>query len=685
MAKSLLEQLPEIVRAGKRRAQQILDHAERAQRVTLQTREVVIPNKNRSGLDIFDASGTGGKNGFHAQHHGTHEQHGDIHEQHGDTHDSPNLDSLNRLIYGNNLLAMSALLAGDHSTPSLRGTIDMIYIDPPYDSKSDYRTKIQLPGGDVNQSPTVAEQFAYSDTWEKGTVSYLEMLTPRLVLMRELLAPGGVICVHLDWHVGHYVKILLDDIFGKHSFINELIWRYGKMSNASKKFPQNHDTILTYARGDNYTFSPVRVSDSEYKTRFANLLTDNRVLFGSVKHSADKLILGRIKKVRAQLDRELRDEDVLFDFYTEFKTQDDVFYDISIVKGNASENLHFDTQKPQRLLERLIGAFTQPGDIVADFYVGSGTTVAAAETLKRRWLATDIGKPAAMITRKRLVDLEATPFLYQAIGDYQIEQARSSLGRKFRVGDLAHTVLGIYGATPLPESENVNGSLGRIPGSKTLIYVDSPNRLTTVSTLKRVQAYRDSKMGGFHSAVILGWNFSEGIGHAIEALADKRLDVRVIPANLLDELKKKGFEKLTRESTIRFSTLQYLAATASRRTINSSTEAIEASLTNYVLLDPSAMPLDDKGRTRVIEVMNNNPLTLIEYWAIDPDYDGKTFRSVWQDYRNNSSHEGNPLSVTTSAELALPLREGARRVCIRAVDVFGYESEYVTTLERARP
>jgi hypothetical protein len=124
----------------------------------------------------------------------------------------------NRLIYGDNLLAMAALLAGDEQTPSLRGKIDLIYIDPPFDSKADYRTKVTLPGVELEQKPTVIEQFAYSDTWSDGTASYLAMITPRLILMRELLADTGSIYVHLDWHVGHYVKIVMDEVFGKDNF-----------------------------------------------------------------------------------------------------------------------------------------------------------------------------------------------------------------------------------------------------------------------------------------------------------------------------------------------------------------------------------------------------------------------------------------------------------------------------------
>jgi adenine specific DNA methylase Mod len=119
-----------------------------------------------------------------------------------------NQATMNRLIYGDNLLAIAALLAGDNETPSLRGKVDLIYIDPPFDSKADYHTKITLPSGENEQRPAAIEQFAYSDTWQNGTASYLEMIVPRLCLMRELLSGRGSIYIHIDWHIGHYVKVL---------------------------------------------------------------------------------------------------------------------------------------------------------------------------------------------------------------------------------------------------------------------------------------------------------------------------------------------------------------------------------------------------------------------------------------------------------------------------------------------
>ena len=281
-----------------------------------------------------------------------------------------------------------------------------------------------------------------------------------------------------------------------------------------------------------------------------------------------------------------------------------------------------------------------------------------------------------MISRKRLIDQDAKPFLYQAIGDYQVEQARSTLGRKFRVGDLAQVVLKLFGALPLPQEDNVGGSLGRIPGGKTLVFADSPSKLTTASTLRRAQQYRDSILGGFEKIVVLGWNFSAGIGEDISALNDPRLEVLVIPADLLDRLKKKGnLEKLSGD--VRFSSLQYLQARAGYRKANGDGEDLRINLVNYVLLSPDAIDLEDKNRTVLQEVMNAEPLALIEYWAVDPDYDGEVFRSVWQDYRDNTENDDDPLRVVTQAVLTLPKHEGPRRVCVRAVDVFGFESEVV--------
>ena len=237
MGKSLLEELPRIVAEGKRQAERILEGLEGKHRVGLQTREWVLPSPDARESDFLKQArraqllGQGGEGEW-----------------------------ANRLIYGDNLLAMAALLAGDETTPSLRGKVDLIYIDPPFDSKADYRTKVALPGIELEQRPTVIEQFAYSDTWSDGTASYLAMITPRLVLMRELLADTGSIYVHLDWHVGHYVKMILDDLFGKVRFINEIAWCYtGPSSPGMRGYAKKHDTLFWYSKASQFTWNVDKV------------------------------------------------------------------------------------------------------------------------------------------------------------------------------------------------------------------------------------------------------------------------------------------------------------------------------------------------------------------------------------------------------------------------------------------
>ena len=211
---SIIDLLPKVVSEGRKEANKILESLSDSTRLILQTNELVIPSRESNYHDLFTQLQKSGQLNVKTE--------------------SLADDSWkNRLVYGDNLLLMQALLAGDPDTgmPSMRGKIDLIYIDPPFDSKADYRTKVEIPGATLDQKPTVLEQFAYADTWAgelngketKGTLAYLQYLYPRLVLMRELLSDKGAIYVHIDWHVGHYVKILMDEVFGKDNFRNEIL------------------------------------------------------------------------------------------------------------------------------------------------------------------------------------------------------------------------------------------------------------------------------------------------------------------------------------------------------------------------------------------------------------------------------------------------------------------------------
>ena len=626
--KSLLEQLPAIVAEGKREAERVMGRAESNYRLGLQTRELVIPSRDSNWQDFLKVA---------------------------DRKDQASAVGENRLIYGDNLLAIGSLLAGgDHDAASVRGKVNLIYIDPPYDSKADYRRKVELPGASIEQLPNVIEQFAYTDTWSEGTASYLRMITPRLFLMKELLTRNGSIVVHLDWHVCHYVRMVLDEVFGKSNFVNEIVWYYyNKMQGNVNHFAKNHDVLLWYRAGDDYTFNKIR------ETREAPVKQLKRVW------DKDK---GKIVNAKGP------DGKVIYIESTE-RTLDDVWRISMLQPADRKENLFFNTQKPEALIERVITAISNEGDLIADFFIGSGTTAAVAERLGRRWIASDFGKPACMVTRKRLIDQDAKPFLYQHIGDYQVEQMRSTMGAKFRIGDLAEIVLGLFGALPLPVEENPNKNMGRLHGGKTLVLADSPNKMTGLATLRRAIEIRDNLMGGWDKVVILGWNFSPTIGHDIEALGQgDRLEVLVIPPDLLDRLKKKGHKLKADE--VRFSSLQYLKLGEVNREQVGEGEALSVSIANYVLLSPEALNLDDANREKLQHVINDDPMALIEYWSVDPDYDGEVFRSVWQDYRGNTENDADAYRVVTTARLTnIPKKNGPRRVCVRVVDVFGFEAE----------
>lgn len=678
---SLLEQLPKIVADGKRQAEQILDRLESGYRISLQTRELVIPSRDSNWKDMLRQQ----------------ERLGDL-----------NPRQLNRLVYGDNLLAMAALLAGDEITPSMRGKVDLIYIDPPFNSRTDYRTTVEILGSQVQQLPTVIEQFAYSDTWEKGAKSYLDMIAPRLWLMRHLLSNEGALYIHIDPQVGHYVKVITDEIFGKENYRNQITWqRSSSGKTTSKNFPNDTDMIFWYSVSDDYIFNPTYKPLAESTRKMYSLddgdgrgkyrlypmqktsspgpettydYVDNQGRTWKCPAKGWRMKCEKMKALendgRLHFSKTVSEKAYWNERDNQGKIANNIWDDIYNLQGNSSEMVNYGTQKPEKLLERIIETSSNRGSIVADFFVGSGTAVAVAERLGRRWIASDLGKPACMITRKRLIDQDAKPFIYQHVGDYQVELARSTMGRKFRVGDLSEIVLGLYGALPLPPEENPNRNLGRVGTNKHLVYVDSPNKMTGLTTLKKAISLRDSHMGGWDKVIVLGWNFEPSIGHDIDGLNDPNLEVLVIPPDLLDRMKKKG--KKLKPEEVRFSSLQYLQLGDVNRRQNGDSESLSVEIANYILLSPEALNLDDANRTKLEKIVNDDPMALIEYWSVDPNYDGEVFRSVWQDYRGNTENDDDPYRVVTTAQLdGLEPVEGPRRVCVRAVDVFGFEAEAI--------
>ena len=657
MPESLIEQLPKIVAEGRKEVERILERLDSGNKITLQTNEYVLPIRKEENLFKSKYQEIDGQNWF------------------------------NRLCYGDNLLVMQALLNGDEATgmPSMRGKISLIYIDPPFDSKFDYRSKINLPNLEISQNPTVLEQVAYADMWKFGTISYLRDIYPRLYMMKELLSENGSIYVHLDWHVGHYVKILLDDIFGKENFRNEIIWQRDAVGKGAKK------TSSQYSREVESIFFYSKSQDIKFFQQFKDC---NELTYTQLKEFRYSEPDGRKYKIVTLGDyseksiEEMRNKNLIHTTSTgqeykkyyldEFKLAIGTLWnDIpNISHGKNPEVVNYATQKPEKLISRIIKTSSSENDIVADFYGGSGTTAVVAEKLNRKWITCDLGKPANMIMRKRLIDQEAKPFLYQAIGDYQKEVFASTKEFK-RVGDLSQVVLNLFGATPFFD-ENTPRNLGQIKGTRTLVYVDSPNKMTGLSTIKKAQELRESFMGGWSKVIVLGWNFTFDIGNVLKDVDRSQIEVLVIPPDLLDKLRSKvNYKKLVDSNKIKFSSLQYLTIKEPKVTsVTCDIEELEIELDNYVLLSPDALPVDDKYKESLQNVIANEPLALIEYWSIDPDYDGETFRSKWQDYRENVHNDNDPLRVIQWAKIQVLAKEH-RKICVKAVDVFGLESVVV--------
>lgn len=275
-------------------------------------------------------------------------------------------ESENILAVGDNMAFMK-YLAEDMN---MAGKIQMVYIDPPFFSKTNYGAEIKLGTEKVKNVPAM-KQFAYHDSWQEGMDEYLKMLCTRFYMIKDMLADDGCIWVHLDWHVVHYVKILLDEIFGEKNFVNEVIWNYKSGGSSKKHYARKHDTLLFYAKSKNYYFEPQK--EKSYNRGY--------------------------KPYRFKGVKEYRDET---GWYTMVNMKD--VWQLDMVGRTSSERTGYVTQKPETLLMRILESCTREGDIAADFFGGSGTLAAAAQKMGRKWIYCDLGSLAAVNAKKRLAN-----------------------------------------------------------------------------------------------------------------------------------------------------------------------------------------------------------------------------------------------------------------------------------------
>ena len=283
---------------------------------------------------------------------------------------------MNKIFWGDNLQVMSHLLK------EYRGKIDLIYIDPPFDSKADYKRKIELKGFKVENDRTSFEEKQYTDIWAND--DYLQFMYERIILLKELLSDNGTIAMHCDWHKNHLLRCIMDEIFGQSMFRNELIWCYTGASQTKSKFPSKHDTILVYAKSSssNFYWKEVGIPYSEETVARTGRGVGETGLYGDDINLATEKHSSRLKE--------------------RGKIPEDWWTDIHRLQGNGLEKVGYPTQKPEKLLERIIKAYTIPGSIVFDCFMGSGTTQASAMKLGRKFIGSDINLGAIETTTKRL-------------------------------------------------------------------------------------------------------------------------------------------------------------------------------------------------------------------------------------------------------------------------------------------
>ena len=606
---------------------------------------------------------------------------------------------MNRLIWGDNLLAMQALLAQGYE-----GKINLIYIDPPFDSKADYSYRLSIAAEEITKEPSVVERLAYKDTWEGGLDSYLDMLYPRLQLMRRLLSEIGSIYVHVGHQVSHYVKTLLDEVFGRERFLNDIVWQRTGAHNDPQRYGNVAEDLLFYSKSENWTWNPqyTQYSEEYIQERFRSVEegTSRRYWLNTVtapghgKAASPRKFFGKVRlpppgthwrfsqETIGRLETEGRivvtesGMPYIKQYLDEMpgRPLQNIWVDIRMTKS-GSERVDFETQKPLALLERIIAASSNEGELVADFFLGSGTTAVAAEKLGRRWVASELGKVGLQVSRGRLVGADARPFLIENIGNYQREMIYLA---GTRIHEMMAIVLKLYGATPRKGTPELGTR--KAPDDVTeLVYVGYPDRPTTARKVEELARTAEKLDGtGYKRLVVLAWdydyNFSTELEKRLKTSSQKvkvEIELRTIPPEIYEYLKKAKEEDEIEplRGKIRFYEKPYLKL--GRPEIGRDREGrvpVKIKIDRYVVFD---MPIEkEEEREKLRQVAKDNFPVLIDYWAVDWNHDGLTFKSQWQNLRG---HGRRAKVVQTQAETELSAGK-AYTIAVRVVDVFGNDA-----------
>lgn len=535
----------------------------------------------------------------------------------------------NRLIWGDNLLIMGSLLK------EFAGKINLIYIDPPFATGDDFSFEVQIGDQEITKEPSALEVKAYRDTWGKGMQSYLQMMYDRLVLMKELLADNGSIYIHLDWHVGHYVKLMLDEIFGRENFRNEIVWHYQAGTGPLNDFARKHDLIFRYSKTDHPYFEQVRVP------------VKDESIYPHVDEEGRKYRMSGNQNLTRYYADEGRKMDDVWSWLDTKETR------ITQVYPAMPEYIEYPTQKPVKLLERIIKSSCPENGIVVDFFCGSGTTGIATEKLGRRWILSDLGRFAIHTTRKRLLDIGAKPFIVQNLGKYERHRWVQLNGR---YKNYLKFILELYHAETVEGFTNLHGKKDKV-----FVHIGAVDAPVTLSEIcEALSECKENKIRALH---ILGWEWEMGLHDLVKEEAEQygvKLSTFQIPREVI-ELNVKD-PKVKQD--IHFYELAYLEVVP-----KTEGKRVTIALRDFIIPNPELLPEEVKGKVKSWS-------DFIDYWAVDWMFnqheeeteEDDTFHNMDQRYRTRKEPK---LELSMEYDYK---KSGKYNILVKVIDIFGNDT-----------
>jgi len=646
----------------------------------------------------------------------------------------------NKLIWGDNKLILSSLKNGAmREEIEKNGGIKLIYIDPPFDVGADFSMDIEIGDETFTKRPNVLEELAYRDTWGKGADSFIAMIYERLILMRDLLADDGSIFIHCDWRVSSFLRLILDEIFGKELFVNEIVWCYKDVGGGRNNnfYKRKHDTIYWYSKGKNYKTCKIGRTLLSQSTldRFASLFDEN----GNITYRNFKEKRPNEFETRKSQGRVPDNLDDIFLSKNHGRQLEDHWSDINPLrnraeKDNPDELFFYPTQKPEELLARIIETIADENDLIADFFCGSGTTLAIAEKLNRKWIGSDLGKFAIHTTRKRMIGVQRElkkegkdfrAFEILNLGKYErahyigvnlnLREEEQKKQLEQREKDFIALILRAYRAETV---ENFRAFHGKKSGR--MVAVGSVN--LPVTRLFVEEIILECREKHISRVDILAFEFEMGLFPNVQEEAKSKgidLALKYIPREVFD---KRAIEKnqvvfhdvsyIEVKPIVKKNTIAVELADFSVFYSQDSVENASASLKdggNKIVVENGAIIKVSKDKAGIItrEILTKKWTDWIDYWAVDFDFENKReivrvrtdvapgeqvtlkgmenpqaglpiFEEIWTgDFIFENEWQSFRTKKDRSLELKTPPHEvpaGRRKIAVKVVDIFGNDT-----------